>query len=282
VHKVARIVCKGNLDFGEVPIQRVGPVGLKYRIMTPPKDARWDGYPWRFLCGAGHDGKAGSILTDVPVEPALHVARPHEVVDPSLENGVKSILPMRPVTQEMADMRPAGVAGGGYQLRRVMHLMEGLVPNLIDVTGLVPATAHAVCRAIEEKQARRARRDADAENLHHVGADVVTDEATAINLDRVQQRDDILSERGGIDSIGRLRVRILALSETSKVRCYEPVAARKALEDRLPSRPELWPAVQQHQRRSGASLCDMVANPTCYYEPVLNIDFAHGGDRYSR
>jgi hypothetical protein len=68
-----------------------------------------------------------------------------------------------------------------------MHLMEALIPNLIDVTGRVPATAHAVRRAIEEEQACSPRREAHPKNLHHVGADVVTDEAAAINVHGIQR-----------------------------------------------------------------------------------------------
>jgi hypothetical protein len=40
----------------------------------------------------------------------LHVAWPHEVVEPSLENGVESILLVRSVAEEMANVRPAGLA----------------------------------------------------------------------------------------------------------------------------------------------------------------------------
>ena len=97
VHEVARLVCEGDLDFGEVLVQDIRPIGLEDRIVTPPKNASWDANPRRSLHGAGHDGQAAAILTDVPVEAALHVARPHEVVDPSVENSVKSILLVRPM-----------------------------------------------------------------------------------------------------------------------------------------------------------------------------------------
>jgi hypothetical protein len=102
VHEVACIVSERNLDFGEVLVQDIGPIGLQDRIVAPPKNARWHGYLRRPLRRAGHHGQAADVLTDVPVEAALHIARPHEVVDPSIENGVESIFPVRPVAQEMA------------------------------------------------------------------------------------------------------------------------------------------------------------------------------------
>jgi hypothetical protein len=65
------------------------------------------GYPRRPLRGACHHGQAAGILAGVPVKAALHVARPHEVVDPSLQNGLERALLVRPVAEEIADMRPA-------------------------------------------------------------------------------------------------------------------------------------------------------------------------------
>ena len=47
-------------------------------------------------------------------------------------------------------------------------------------------------RAIEEEQARRPLRGSHPKNLHHIGADVVTDEAAAIDVHGAQQSDDIL------------------------------------------------------------------------------------------
>jgi hypothetical protein len=211
--------------------------------VAPPKNARWHSYLRRPLRGTGHHGQAAGVLTDVPVEAALHIARPHEVVDPSIENDVESIFPVRPVAQEMADVRPTALARGGHQHRSVMHLMEGLIPDLIDVTGLVPATAHAVRRAIEEEQARSPCCEAHPKNLHHVGADVVTNEAAATNVHGIQQRDDIVGERDRVDSVGRTGMRVLALSESSKVGSYQPITAGEAREDRLPRCPELGPAM---------------------------------------
>src|SRR5262249_60648864 len=113
-----------------------------------------------------------------------------------------------------------------------MHLVEALVPDLIDVTRFVPTVAHAVGRAIEEEQASHPLRGSHPKNLHHIGADVVTDEATAIDVHGVQQSDDILGQTGGVDGVGRLRVWVLALSEPTKVRRYESVAGGEAREDR--------------------------------------------------
>ena len=117
-------------------------------------------------------------------------------------------------------MRSAALARRGHQRRRVKHLVKALIPDLVDVAGLVPATTHALGRAVEEEQARRALRKPHSENLHHVGADVVPDKAATVNVQCVQQREDILSERGGVYGVGRLRVRVLALSEPPKVRSY--------------------------------------------------------------
>src|SRR5215470_9767916 len=150
-----------------------------------------------------------------------------------------------------------------------MHLVEALVPDLIDMTRFVPTIAHAVGRAIEEEQARHPLRGSHPKNLHHIGADVVTDETAAIDVHGVQQSDDILGQTGGIDGVGRLRVRVLALSESSKVRRYQPVAVSEPCEDRLPRRPEFGPAVQQHQRRANACLRDVMTNPTRSHEAAL-------------
>jgi hypothetical protein len=110
VHKVTCILRERNLDLREILVQDIGPIGFEDRIMAPPQDAGRYGNPGRPLSGAGHDSQAASILPDVPVEAALHVAWPHEVVEPSLENGVESILLVRSVAEEMANVRPAGLA----------------------------------------------------------------------------------------------------------------------------------------------------------------------------
>jgi hypothetical protein len=110
VHKVTRVLREGNLDLSEILVQDIGPIGFEDRIMAPPQDAGWHGNTRRPLSGAGHDSEAAGILPDVPVEAALHVAWPHEVVEPALDNGVESILLVRPVVEEMADVRPAGLA----------------------------------------------------------------------------------------------------------------------------------------------------------------------------
>src|SRR5262249_2338323 len=115
-------------------------------------------------------------------------------------------------------------------------------------------------------------------NLHHIGADVVTDETAAIDVHGVQQSDDILGQTGGVDGVRRLRVRVLALSESSKVRRYQPVAVSEPREDRLPCRPEFGPAVQQQQRRANACLRDVMTNVTCGHEAVLNVDHAHASN----
>jgi hypothetical protein len=110
VHEVARFIREGNLDIGEVLIEDIGPIRFEDRIVASPENAGWHGNQRRPLRGASHDGQAAGILTNVPVEAALHIARPHKVVDPPLENGVESILPVRPVAEEIANMRPAGLA----------------------------------------------------------------------------------------------------------------------------------------------------------------------------
>src|SRR5262249_57694672 len=101
-----------------------------------------------------------------------------------------------------------------------MHLVEALVPDLIDMTRFVPAIAHAVGRAIEEEQARHPLRGSHPKNLHHIGADVVTDEATAIYVHGVQQSDDILAQTGGVGGLGRMRAWGLSLSQPSKAFCF--------------------------------------------------------------
>ena len=106
----------------------------------------------------------------------------------------------------------------------------------------------------------------------------MTDETAAIDVHGVQQSDDILGQTGGVDGVGRLRVRVLALSESSKVRRYQPVAVSEPREDRLPRRPEFGLAVQQHQRRANACLRDVMTNPTCGHEAVLNVDHAHASN----
>ena len=55
-------------------------------IVPAPEDPRRLPDLWRPRCGAGHHRQPAGILRNVPIESALQIARPQEIVDPALEH----------------------------------------------------------------------------------------------------------------------------------------------------------------------------------------------------
>lgn len=68
-------------------------------------------------------------------EAALEIAGLQKVVGIGLEHVVKRLLPMRPVLQKMADIGPAVLTRCPDERWRHLHLVEGLVPDLVQPVG---------------------------------------------------------------------------------------------------------------------------------------------------
>ena len=69
-------------------------------------------------------------------EATPEIARFQEVVGVGIENVVMRVFSMRPVSQEMTDIGSAGLARRPHKLRCHLHLVEGLVPNLVQPVGM--------------------------------------------------------------------------------------------------------------------------------------------------
>ena len=115
MHEMSRVF--RDRDFG-VPVfgQPVSPFRLQDRIVAAPHDARrqLDSGRRRGLLADHREARRGDA--EIPVEPALQIAGLQEVVDPGLEIAIERVRVMRPMAQEMADIRPAGGARAADQL----------------------------------------------------------------------------------------------------------------------------------------------------------------------
>lgn len=101
-------------------------------------------------------------------------------------------LAMRPVVQEMADVGAAGLVAGADQRGRHLHLVERLVPDVVQPVGRGHPRPDAGIDEIEEKQPGNALRCPAGERLHNGAADVVADHAGLLDPERIQQRQHVV------------------------------------------------------------------------------------------
>ena len=74
-----------------------------------------------------------------------------------------------------------------YQCRRPVHLIEGLIPNLLLVSVIEPAWANPKIGAVKEEQSVDLVSVLLCEVLHYESANVVPDETRAINGQSIQE-----------------------------------------------------------------------------------------------
>src|SRR5215213_4696670 len=93
-------------------------------------------------------------------------------------------------------------------------------------------------------------RRAQAEVKAHASAALAPDHQNAIELERIQQRENVVHERGRVVTAARS----IGPTERAKVRAEHPVA-RTQQRDQVPrSLQVLGPAVQEHDRLPDATL----------------------------
>ena len=85
-------------------------------------------------------------------EAALEIAGLQKVVGIGLEHVVMCVPPMRPVLQKMADIGPAALTRCPDERWCHLHLVEGLVPDLVQPVGHAHAEPDAGIDEIEEKK----------------------------------------------------------------------------------------------------------------------------------
>src|SRR5258708_40334663 len=107
----------GELEPGvrEVPAEPVGPFGLQDRIVAAPQEIAGV-RDFRDLDRAlPHHAGTEPAYADVPVEAALKIARPREIIDPFLEVRLERLLLTRPVPQEIPEVDPHRLAARADQ-----------------------------------------------------------------------------------------------------------------------------------------------------------------------
>src|SRR5579872_2686608 len=153
VHEMSGLGRDRHLDVAEELVEPVGPFALEHGVAGAPKHARrhrdrQPAAPRRLAADHGHPRL---VSADVPVEAALEIARLHEVVDPGVEILVESVRIMRPMPKEMPDVQSAGLSRASHQRRGPWLLVEGLIPDLLEMLGRRPARTDPRIRAIEEE-----------------------------------------------------------------------------------------------------------------------------------
>ena len=173
------------------------------------------------------------------------------------------------------EIGPAAFPRGADELRRERHLVEGLVPDLVDLPRIAKARADAVRRAIEEEKAGHPGGMVQRQPLHDERADIVADDAGALDPQRLHERGDIVGQHAGTGLVRPSGVRIAALAEAAEVRRDQPPPSGQPFEHRLPRRPEFRPSVQQQEGRAASGLGDVGLESADIDEAVF--DLGHGG-----
>jgi hypothetical protein len=91
---------------------------------------------------------------------------------------------------------------------------------------------------------------AQAEVESHPSAELVPDHKNAVELERIQQRENVVYERRGVVALARS----IGAAEPAKVRAEHPVARRQQRDQVPPGLPVLGPAVQEQDGLAGATL----------------------------
>src|SRR5512147_1939611 len=100
-----------------------------------------------------------------------------EIVGEGLKLIVKGVLAMRPGFQEMPDIKPAAFAARTDEGRRHLHLVKGLIPDVVEALRLRHPGSNSRIDEIEEEKSGDALRRQPRQRLHQGTADIVTDYA---------------------------------------------------------------------------------------------------------
>src|ERR1700722_3919139 len=147
-------------------------------------------------------------------EATLEIARFQEVVDVCLESVVVRVLPMRPVSQEMTDIGSTGLTRCPNKRWCHLHLVEGLVPDLVQPVGHAHARPNTRKDEIEEEKPHEALGSLARKRLHNGATDIMPHDTDAVDSKRIEKRQHI----------GRVVVRterargLVAVAETAEIR----------------------------------------------------------------
>ena len=130
----------------------VGPRIGKQGIVLGPADAGRHGDLWQIGDFALHHRDAASIRGAVMGKAAGEVARLHEVVGEGIEHAVKGVFSVGPMPEKMSNVGFASAPCRADDRRCHFHLVERLVPDLLESIGFRHARADAGIDEIKEEQ----------------------------------------------------------------------------------------------------------------------------------
>jgi hypothetical protein len=186
-------------------------------------------------------------------ETALKIAGLQKVVGIGLDDVVMRFLAMRPVLQKISDIGSTALARRPDEHRRHRHLVEGLVPDLVQPVGHAHAGPDAGIDEIEEKKPDEAFWSLAGQRLHCRATDIMTHHPDPLDANGVEESDHV-----GCMAVGPERtLGFIAVAETAEIRRDERIAIGKAMDQRFPGEPEFRPTMQQEQRRTAAGTRDM-------------------------
>jgi hypothetical protein len=135
-------------------------------------------------------------------------------------------------------------AAGADERGRHLHLVEGLVPDVVEPIRRRHARPDAGIDEIEEKQPGEPLRRLPRQRLHRRAADVVADDA-----DSLMPSASISASMSAAWPIRPERpVGLVAVAEAAQVGRDQREAIGQPCHHRLPGQPEFRPAMQQKQR----------------------------------
>src|SRR6185437_13618727 len=152
VRKVSDAWKQREIEIGEGRAEAVGPGIGKQRVMLRPADAgrHFDRRePWHL---ALHHPDSPVMRCAVMRKAAGEVAGLEEIVGEGFQDIVEGILAMRPGFQKVPDIHPAAFGRRAAQGRRHLHLIERLIPDVVEPLRLGHSRADAGIDEIEEEQ----------------------------------------------------------------------------------------------------------------------------------
>jgi hypothetical protein len=175
------------------------------------------------------------------------------------------------VVEEVADVGLAGLAVLAGQRRGPGLLVEGLVPELVHVVRLRPALPDTRIGTVEEEKPEQTLRIAPRESLRHVSAHVVAHDPKPLEAQSVREPAQVLHVV--FEEIARRigQRRLVAIAEPAQVRRHHVETLGERRDVLAPRKPELRPAVQQHQGQPLA-VADVVDADAVSVE-VLRVPF---------
>src|SRR5713226_2044053 len=145
--EMARPFSNLGLWFQKVFGKSVHPSAEDHRVVTSPIEATRHLDFRQHRCTVTHQCHAGGMSRPIPGEAALKIARLHEVVDEVLDLTIEGARRMRPVPEQVIEIKTASLAAVADKLGRPELLVEGLVPDLLDMVRSEERRVGKECRS---------------------------------------------------------------------------------------------------------------------------------------